>query len=260
MDKLTPLDRAHGVMETGADAERLRFYERLADAELFLLLAAEAQGDRIDPKVFPVGGENYVLVFDRIERLAEFAGQTTPYAALSGRAIAAMLSGQGVGLGVNLGVAPASILLPATAIDWLAETLTARPQELTGRPTELRPPSSVPQEVLTGLNIKLALTGGLARAAYLAEVRYDDGRNGHLLAFVDAIPGAEEALGQAASEALVFSGIEIGEIDVAFFAASDPICARLGRTALRFDLPEPLQSTPRPSPPGMDPDRPPKLR
>ena len=47
----TPLDRAHDAMqaEPGDDAARLRFYERLADAELFLLLDAEAEGDRSNP-------------------------------------------------------------------------------------------------------------------------------------------------------------------------------------------------------------------
>lgn len=256
----TALDRAHGAMETGGDAERLRFFERLADAELFLLLEEEAIGDQIRPQVYPVDGQSFVLAFDRIERLAEFSGQTSPYAALSGRAVVSLLEGQGIGIGVNLGVAPSAILLPADAVGWLAQTIAVRPEERADRPQELSAPTSLPQEVLVGLNTKLALAAGLARTAYLASVSYEGGRSGHLLAFVDAPPDAEAALGQAVSEALVFSGVEAGEIDVAFFASANPICAKLARVGLRFDLPEPERSSPGPVAPGMDPEQPPKLR
>ena len=40
MTEETPLDAAHAAMEAAPedDAARLRFYERLADSELFLLL------------------------------------------------------------------------------------------------------------------------------------------------------------------------------------------------------------------------------
>ena len=260
MTDKTALDHAHAKIEAGGDAGRLRFYERLADAELFLLLAAEAQDGQIEPQTYPVDEETYVLVFDRIERLAEFAGQITPYAALSGRAIVALLQGRHLGLGVNLGVARSSILLPSSAVDWLAQIMVTRPQEMTERPSELRPPRAIPQQILASLDVKLALAAGLARSAYLAEVRYASGGTGHLLAFVDAIPGAQTALSQAVSEALVFSGVEAAAIDVAFFAASDQLCARLARVGLRFDLPEPAQPASAPEAPGSDPDRPPKLR
>ena len=94
----------------------------------------------------------------------------------------------------------------------------------------------------------------------MAGVAYRGGRRGHMLAFLDAAPGAEAALARAVSEALVFSGLEVGEIDVAFLRSADPAAAAMGRLALRFDLPDPVQ--PRlagPSAPGMDPLRPPRL-
>jgi hypothetical protein len=46
---------------------------------------------------------------------------------------------------------------------------------------------------------------------------------------------------------------------VAFFDSSDPICRRLARVGLRFDLPEPPEPA-TPAAPGSDPDRPPRLR
>jgi hypothetical protein len=81
------------------------------------------------------------------------------------------------------------------------------------------------------------------------------------LAFVGAIPRAQDALVRAASEALTFSGIEAGAMDVGFFAPSDPVVAKLAKVGLRFDLPqgEALQQTPR-LPPGSDPAKPPILK
>ena len=75
MTELTPLDLAHAAMEAAPedDAARLRFFERLADSELFILLDKEPEGERISPQVFDTGEGQFVLVFDRQERLAQFA-------------------------------------------------------------------------------------------------------------------------------------------------------------------------------------------
>ncbi|RPE67456.1 type III secretion system (T3SS) SseB-like protein [Pacificibacter maritimus] len=259
---ITPIDLAHAAMEAAPndDTERLRFFERLADGELFLLLEKEHQGDApIEPRVFPVEDQSYVLVFDREERLAEFAG-SAPYAALSGRVLAGMLAGQGIGLGVNLTVAPSEILLPPDAMDWLKNTLDHAPSEAEAKPEEITPPHGLPERLITALDAKLAIAGGLARVAYLAGVTYEGGAKSHLLAYVDTVPGADGALAQLVAEALTFSGIEAGALDVAFFDASDPLCATLARHGLRFDLPEPEQQSSGPSAPGMDPSKPPILR
>jgi hypothetical protein len=201
-----------------------------------------------------------VLVFDREERLAEFSGGIAPYAALPGRVVAAMLKGQGIGLGVNLGVAASEMLLPPEAMDWLAETLDGGPEEAEALPQRFHAPK-VPEGLLKGLDAKLARAGGLAASAILCGVTYQDGRRGHMLAFVDAAPGSETALARAVREALVFSGIEAGELDVAFLASADPAVEAMARTGLRFDLtlPEPATAA-QPVPPGMDPEHPPRLK
>jgi hypothetical protein len=110
-----------------------------------------------------------------------FTGGIAPYAALPGRVIAGLLKGQGIGLGVNLGVAPSSMLLPPEAMDWLAETLEETPEELEAAPDRFLPPS-VPEAVVAALDAKLARAGGLALAAVLAGVVYRDKRQGHVLA------------------------------------------------------------------------------
>lgn len=266
MTDLTPLDRAHGAMEAAPEngALRLRFLERLADAELFLLLAEESDGTVIRPAVFRLEGGDVSLAFDREDRLAAFCDAPSPYAALPGRIVARELAGQGLGLGLNLGVAPSSFLLDAEGLRWLDATLGQVPDRDEARPAAFRAPTGLPQALLSALDEKLARLAGLADHAVLAGVSYADGRHGHVLAFAGAPEEVEPALAKAVSEALVFSGVEAGELDVVFLAQGSSTLAAITAAGLRFDLPEPLRETAQiiggPSAPGMDPKRPPKLR
>ena len=262
MTDTTRLDDAHAAMQDDltSDAARLRFYERLADGELFLLLTKEPTGDDIEPDLFDLDDAKYVLVFDREDRLADFVGSPAPYAALPGRVIAGMLAGQGIGLGVNLGVAPSSILIPAEAMEWLSDTLKTGPEQIEARIAELHPPS-VPEALITALDAKLATAGGLASHACLACVTYSDGRKGHLLGFIDPVEGAQNALAGAATEALTFSGLDAGQMDVGFFEGNAQVAGKLAAIGLRFDLPAPEQPQRlAPVAPGSDPQKPPILR
>ena len=155
---MTSIDTAHAAMESSPndDAARLRFFERIADAELFVLLEAEPTGDDIAPRLFRTGQGGFVLAFDREDRLAGFAGGPAPYAAMSGRAIAAMLAGQDIGLGLNLDVAPSSILIPPGALSWLAATLGAPLEEDNAAAAEFTPPSDLPDRLIESLDAKAA--------------------------------------------------------------------------------------------------------
>lgn len=263
MTETTPLDTAHALMQAAPDndAVRLRFYERIGDSELFLMLTEEAQDDNISPEMFDVADGRFVLAFDREDRLARFAGRVVPYAALSGRVIARMLTGQGIGLGLNLEVAPSAILIPAEAMAWLQQTLDHAPDEVEAQITEFGPPTGLPEALIMALDTKLATAAGLASAAYLVGVTYDGGARGHLLGFVDALDGARGALAQAVNEVLTFSGIEAGALDVGFFATTDPAVPNLVAHGLRFDLPQPqMPQNPMHVAPGSDPDKPPILK
>ncbi len=262
MTEITALDEAHAAMdaEPQNDAARLRFFERLADSELFLLLTEEARDENISPELFDVADGQFVLAFDREDRLARFSGLPAPYAALSGRVLSSMLAGQGVGLGLNLEVAESSILIPAEALKWLAETLQHAPTEVQSNLSEFFAPVGLPETLLTALDAKLATAVGLAKVAYLVGTLDDKGGRGHLLGFVGAMDGAEAALAKAASEALTFSGVEAGSMDVGFFASDDPVVTKMARVGLCFDLPQPEESKVHRDAPGSDPARPPILK
>lgn len=259
----TTLDAAHAAMEAAPEdaSARLRFFERLADAELFLLLTEEAQGERVSPELFELADGRFVLAFDSAERLSRFTGRAAPYAALSGRVLASTLIEQGIGLGLNLDVAPSSMLLPPEALAWLTDTLGNAPDEVEAQLVGVHPPAGLPNELTQALESKLATAGRLAQAAFLVAVTYENGGRGHLLGFVGAVEGAQSALAKAVSEALTFSGIEAGALDVGFFADSEPMAKRLAKSGRPIELPEPEQPTRfTPAIPGGDPDKPPILK
>lgn len=262
---MTPIDTAQAAMDAAPDdtSKRMAFYERVADSELFLVLEKESSDDKIQPALFPVEDEHYALVFDTETRMSEFTQAPTPFLAISGRQITAMLSGQNIGLGLNLAVAPSSMLLPASAVDWLNTTLGAPPQTEQATPSAIYPPAELPETLITALDTKLATMAGLAKFAYLAEIEYENRPKTHVMAFIDAIEEAQSAIASAISEALTFSGIEAGSLDVIFVNSSTQLAAALAKNGLRFDLPtapEPDQTANTPEAPGTNPDKPPILR
>ncbi len=271
--EVTPLDHAYVQMGAGPESGRaedgkaedggagLIFYEQLARSELYLLLDGEAKGDTIVPRVFESDGASFVLGFDLEERLADCVGGEAPYAALSGKVLLGMLAQEGLGLGLNLDVAPSSVLLPAEAINWLSGVLDPKPGEVNLTIRDIGPPAQLPQDFLTALDRCFASAGALADTAYVAAVTYETGVRGHLVAFINALPGAEPTLSQAVSDVLQLSALEAASIDVGFFEEGEEMTERLSQVALRFDLPKAeVAVVPSDAGPGMDPDRPPRLR
>lgn len=262
-DAITPLDRAHAAMEAAPedDLARARYYETLADTELCLLLRAEAEGDSIAPETFELGDQSFVVAFDLEERMAHFTGKPAPYAAISGRVLSGMLVQQGLGLGINLEAGPTSFLAPVEALQWLVDTLGDGPQETEARLVAIHPAGPMPQVVLDALAERLTRAAGLADAAYLVEAEYATGARAHMLAILNAEARAQAPLAKTVSEALTFSGIEAGALDVSFVSDGDNHLPALKAHGLRLTIP------PAPEPPkmeqiapGSDPDQPPKLR
>lgn len=246
----------------GGDEARLAYFAALADTPLWVLLESAPEGDAIAPKLADAGEGAVVLAFDSEERLAAFARDIAPQAAMPGRVLLGMLAGQGIGLGLNVGVAPSETVLTADIVTWLAERLEETPETLQdARLEELSAPEGLPEPLLQALDARLARVGAFAECAYLAAVRYRDGRQGHLLAIVGAPPDAERAIAGTVAEAVRFGGDGMAALDVGFFAPGDGIVARLAKVALRFDLPAPpVDEPPKPAAPGSDPSKPPILR
>jgi len=173
---MTPIDIAFSEMEANEsnDNARLRFYERLIDCELFMLLEAESDGQSIKPDLFEVENEQVALVFDKEDRLADFSNSIVPFVALSGRTIISLIEGKNISLGLNLSVAVSSIILPPNVISWMAKTISKGPTLSEAKIKEVLPPRTLPESVVSALDTKLATMVGYADIAYLAEVIYDN--------------------------------------------------------------------------------------
>lgn len=242
---MTPLDQAHRQMEENPDqpAPRLRFYERLVATELFTVLDAIPEGDSISPRTFSVEAQNYVLVFDLAERLVEFTSARTPFAAMPGRDLVALLAGQGIGLGVNLGLASSAILIPPDAVEWLQGLLANEATGTSDVPRGFHRPVLANDDLVAAIGRKLAVMVGLANSAHLVGVTYENGRRGLLLGFIGARLQARSALTAAVNEVISFYGRE-ATVDVGFFDGSERTCERMQDVGIRIDIPEPAGGWP----------------
>lgn len=252
----TPLD------EASATGEDWPFWRAFVEGDLFLLLAEDARGAALSPRVFPVSDGALVLAFDTEDRMAAFSPVPVPYAALPGRVVAELAAGQGLGLGLNLGSGAASeTVLPVAALEWLVETLATVPAEpAEDLPARVAPPVLPPAaEAAVAAAVRAAT--GLAEEALLAAVGWTDGRQGTLLAFPGVAADDQPALARAVAEALALSGLDAAALDVAFPAVEAGLTASLRRVARRYvPRPEAAPAPPEARGPGLDPARPPILR
>ena len=259
---MTELDRALAAMQADPADEtlRLRFYARLADTELVLLLEREAAGGEITPRIFPLDEGPVALAFEGEDRLAEMAGAEAAYAALPGRILAAGLTGQGVGLGLNLGAEAPSLILPPEALDWLVDRLAVAPEATADRPEAFLAPT-LTQAALAELGQRLAPVAAALAGSLVVRVRYAGGRLAHLVVLPAAPPEVEAALARAVAEAAAFCAPEGEALDAAFLAADDPLRAAMAAQAVTFQTAPVAEPKPDPAPkgPGMDPARPPRL-
>ncbi len=251
----TPLDQAHRLSEVaGTDEARMRFYDRLLAAELWVLLDDAGAAFR----VFPLEDGPVVLAFDLPERLAEFTGGAET-AILSGRTLVQELSGKGVGLGLNLGVAPSSELLDGGAVDWLAAQTAAPDAPADLRIEDLRPASSLTEDLVASLGEKSLSFVGLCRSIHIADARLEGGTNALLLAVIDPIEGAASTVAGGLVETIRLTASLPTEPVILPLASAAPLFQRLSPVSLKIEIPEP--QTPEPlAPPGSNPAKPPRLR
>lgn len=265
----TRFDRAKAAMDARPEdaSARLGYYQAVADSELLVVLAAEPEDDRVEPRLFPVEGARYVLAFDTEERLAAFAEAPVPWVAIPGRALARLLAPEGLGLGLNVGVAPSSMLVPPEGVAWLVGMLDTEPGTVAGTPAAYAPPGPGAETLASALAAPLAAAGLGKAEAWLADATYEDGARALLLGIIGAPHAMTEAIAHAVQEAVAFSGSGETGLDIAFLDEGTPAAAKIAAAGRRIRVPAPAPRTERaertadtPAAPGMDPARPPRLR
>ncbi len=248
------LDAAHAAMEAdpGDEAARRRWFGRLLDTELAVVLETEAQGSAVTPRIFALEAGPVVLAYDGEDRLAAAFAQALPqaalpYAALPGRVLVAALAGQGAGLGVNLGAA-APFLMDAAAVDWLAAALAAAP-ELDAARADFGPPPPLPPDFLEDLALRLAPLAGPGVAVWLAAVGA-----GPVVVVAGLAPAAGAQVARTVAEAAAFGGLGAG-VAVAVLSPGAAVPGAVLRHGLALGLPPTAVPPDPPRAPG-----PPRLR
>ena len=259
MSTETVLDRAHARMIEAGETEPARrgFFAALAAADLCVMLEDEPahDSDRVRPLTVETEAGTVVLAFDGADRLAAFAEGPAAMASLPGRDLATLLAGQGLGLGLNLGVAPSAMLLPPDAMTWLAQTTSVAAEVPVADIAGISPPRDLPPYLTAVLAEVLPHAPGRPRRALLVHAARTDGTGGPLLALIGVAEEARADCGGALAEALSLAGFAEQPLDLVFTDAQTSLTARLAAHALVLDLPEAA-----PAIPGADPDRPPNLR
>ncbi len=239
----------------------MRLLERIMDAELFLLLSEEPEQDHVEPQVFEMEEGRFILAFDRGERLADFLDCPSPYIALPGRRLVDMMSGQEVGLALNLGVAPSEMLLPPEAVAWMADLGSGAPELHEAKLTGIAMPRHLPSGLMAALDPKLAALGSVIREAHLVEAEFANNDHALLLVLFGVPEDARRDVAAAIGEAVRFSGVEHARLDVTFLDLDAPSRSQIESVSVRIELPQAPAEPTRPlSEPGSDPDRPPRLR
>ncbi len=258
MTKVTLLDQSVAALTSTPQAEHLQrqFYDRLSGSDLYLLLEAEAKDDQVTPKLMDMDGQSVVLVFDRVDRLAEFAKGQAPFACLPGKDLCALLAANNLGMMLNPETSEHPHLLLAEDVAWVAENLAGMAQTVAAKVTGLRAPQPQTDPLWSAIQTRLSAFEGAAKRAVLAAASYEDGTEGVLVGFIDAREERQAELAATVQDAVALI-MPAGQVDVGFFAEGEHIAGALLRNGVMFDLPQ--TPTYAPTAPGMDPDKPPKL-
>ncbi len=254
---MTPLDALCALpFHDLADAARARVLNRLADTEIFVALAGDPEGDRVQLRLFDLPSGRMAVAADAEDRLAAFFAGPVAHAALPGRALAAMLAPEGIALMVNPG-APSEMLLDPEMLGWLAQALQSAPAEDQAGPARLLPPAPEMVAALAEpLAARLTDMAGLAQGAALVSAEWPDGARGHLIVLSGVAEGRRPLIAKALAELIAFLPPLPQPCDVAFDLAV-PEQALVLRLEPVAPAPAPRSA---PRAPGSDPDKPPILR
>lgn len=230
----TPLDRA--LLAAGGDAADGRAVDALLNAELFLWLEAPAEAGRLRPKVLALGAGPTAVACDLEDRLTGFArvlGGEVHWAALPGRALAALLAGEGLHLAVNPGTEGSEVFHAREALAWMAQASALRAEGTEAGGVALGAPRGASAALIAALDAKLAALAPALAEAWLAEARHEGGARRLLLALVErgawgegeAAEAHRAALVRAVAETARLAAPDDAGLEVAFPGPGTPLLA-----------------------------------
>lgn len=168
---------SHPTIETALDLafERARsdedetgaFYDALFATTVFMPIRgsfdengeeSESEARSVEPLIYEVEGDQSILIFDTEERLARWANEPLNYIGIPGSTFFKMFQGE-MQVGVNLAVAPSSVVIPADVVSWLhdrAEAAVESEEVPAGTGMDVTAPPELAPEAIGRLTAKLA--------------------------------------------------------------------------------------------------------
>lgn len=129
LESKTSLDRAFMQAEVAKDDAAIQdFYQVFVNEVFYLLLEGEEdcmshEPDNIRPYFVSLEEEKTALIFDTEERMAQFIDKPSHFVTLTGQALVEMFVHHNVQLGLNLGVAPSSLIIHSDILKTLWQDL-----------------------------------------------------------------------------------------------------------------------------------------
>lgn len=250
----------HKLDEFDPEHETMAYYHALLDQVLCVLLQGDPEAGDPALQVFDTSQGQFSVAFDSELRLAEFAGDSAFFVEMSGRALVQSLRDMGLGLGVNLDVAPSSALLPADVIAWLADQADAAPDESHARPVDF---AALPTPRWCDALIARLQPLDVTKALWIATGLYEDGAARSCLIYPALPSQITPSVAKLSYDVARFAAQEgdADDLEVIFLPHGDPLWLRLVQVGLKIDVPKPTpQEIVQPLGPGLDPTKPPILR
>ena len=118
----TSLDYAFIQAQSAEDTGSIQDFYNIFVNQVFYLLLEDIEGNQeldsqvINPRLISVEGHETALIFDTEERMAEFIDTPSDFVTLTGEALVNMVVNKDIQIGLNLGVAPSSLIIDATIL------------------------------------------------------------------------------------------------------------------------------------------------
>ena len=257
-DLFSRMDKTYARMQAApnSDAAGLRFYEAFCDTNLHVLVNAD-----LSLQIFETSQGKLILAFDTEERMAEFVEQPTEFIKMPGRELVTQLKETDIGIGLNLNVAPTSQILTPEILDWVSALLSVDSTLMVDQVAGFSADCQLSDDDRTALTDRLVNFTGVVKAAYICGVTYADGATADALFFIDCDQDIEADLFTAMIETQKFAMDSSADLAIKFISSDSPALPEIQRHGHQLHIPAPIVTpTFQPSAPGMDPNKPPKLR
>ncbi len=257
-DNLSPLDQLQPRLLDSQETSGYNAYFQVFLETLLRVLLEESDAKDPDMEVFAISDGKFVLAFDTDENFSAFVDRPRLCSRITGRDLLKALAGKNIGVIVNANAIEGAAFLTPEQVSWALE-MSDQSLEIHVSTNSSVARANPSDEVLDIIQRNFNELGGFVDAAYLCNIQDDQGNEALTLALVNCAAEAQLTALLTASDMSRFNPKTA--VAIALVEAGSEIEQKLQQIGVRIEFkvkPQPVSLTA--TAPGMDPDRPPKLR